>query len=261
MATRTISASGQFVALFRAQLERTVKTKKTLALLGVHLVPVVAALVYTWTQGTDGSTLFRQIVGQLTYPYLIPLTALFYGGPAIVEEIEGRTLTYLTLRPISRPLLYVGKVAAVTCVALAMVLGPMGVLWGVSLAGGGEMGATVGSLVEMLGGAAMGTAIFCAIFAALGAFFTTSMVASIIYIVVFELSLAVLPMVEMLSVRYYVRAMGGLEASSRLEFLDKIILAKPIVVPQWAAYVLGLAILGAALGAGASIFRTKQYHV
>ena len=261
MATRKISAAGQFGALFMAQLGRTAKTKKTVGLLLVHLIPVAAALVYTVIQDADGSTLFRQIVSQLTYPYLIPLTALFYGGPAIVEEVEGRTLTYLTLRPISRSLLYVGKVAAVTCVALAMVLGPMLLLWGVSLASSADMGATVGSLVGLLGGAAVGTAIFCALFAALGAFFTTSMVASIIYIVVFELSLAVLPMVEMLSIRYYVRAMGGLEASSRLEFLDKIILAKPVVVPQWAAYVIGVALVGIVLGAGASIFRAKQYHV
>ena len=57
----------------------------------------------------DGLMLFKDIVSIVSLPFLVPLAALFHGGPAIVDEMEGRTLTYLTLRPIPRPAIFLGK--------------------------------------------------------------------------------------------------------------------------------------------------------
>ena len=45
------------------------------------------------------------------------LLALFYGTSVLGEELDGKTLTYLLTRPISRIAVYAGRLAAVQLLA------------------------------------------------------------------------------------------------------------------------------------------------
>ena len=43
---------------------------------------------------------------------MLPLAALFYATSLVADEVEGRTLTYLLTRPITRASILAGKFAA-----------------------------------------------------------------------------------------------------------------------------------------------------
>jgi hypothetical protein len=58
--------------------------------------------------------------------FLILILALFYGTSVCSEEVEGKTLTYLTTRPVSKSALLLGKYAAYT--SLIIILTSIGVI-------------------------------------------------------------------------------------------------------------------------------------
>lgn len=260
-ANRKISAASLFTMLLTTQLKMLMRTRKTIALVVVQLIPALAALFYVVLNDADGLTLFRNIVEHVSFPFLVPLTALFYGGPTIVDEMEGRTLTYLTLRPIPKPLIYLGKLAAGCITGAVVVVIPTLVLFFVCLATSEDMGASAASMVQMLGAAALGVVCYTTIFAALGAMFTKSLISSIIYFVVFEMILAILPVLELLSVRYYLRVIAEFNVGARLGALDQFVLDKPIVLPIWAGVSIIIGVTLAITAFGAFVFKEKQYVV
>ena len=53
---------------------------------------------------------------------MLPLAALFYATALVADEVEGRTLTYLTTRPVSRAAIFAGKFAAYLVTDLCLAL-------------------------------------------------------------------------------------------------------------------------------------------
>ncbi len=258
---RQLSAGALTKTLYRAQLRQLITARKTIALLVIQLLPVVAASIYVLAQGVDGLTMFRQIIERVTFPFLIPLTALFFGAPGIVDEMEGRTLTYLTLRPLPRAALYLGKLGAGITMGVGLVLLPMIILFFACLATSSDLSATISSLGRLSLAASVGVITYTSLFALLGATFASSMIASIIYFVIFEVVLAALPMLELLSVRYYMRTLAGFTSGDRLGWLDQMILDQPLVFPWWVGLLVTLLVGGASVLAGAYTFQERQYHV
>ena len=258
---RHLQAGAQLVTLLTTQVRLLLVARKTRALFVVQMIPVIAALVYVIFESVDGLTMFNSVVETVTIPFLAPLAGIFFGGPAIVDEMEGRTLTYLTLRPVGKGTLFVGKALAAIAVALPIVLLPMLGLFAICLSQSPDLGLAAQSLGSLLGAVALGTATYTAIFAALGAAFASGLLASIIYFVVFEMVLGALPVLELLSIRYHVRTTAGVTATDRLGVLDQLVLDEPIVLDWWVgATILGtLVVVGVAVGAW--IFRERQYYV
>lgn len=259
--SRHITAMTQLTMLFQTQLAILLRARKTIALLVVQLIPALAALFYIVFNDIDGLTLFRNIVEHVSFPFLIPLTALFFGGPTIVDEMEGRTLTYLTLRPIQKPIIYLGKLLAAWVVGTLVVVIPTLVLAIVCVASSDDMAGLLMSMGQILGAASLGVICYTSIFALLGALFTTSLISSVVYFVIFEIVFAVLPILELLSVRYYLRTVAEFNVADRLGMLDKLVLDKPIVFPIWAAILILLTLsLGTTL-VGSYVFKERQYVV
>ncbi len=258
---RNISSASILPALITAQLKMTLRAKKTIALFIVQLIPVIAALFYVILRDSDGLTLFGNIVEHISFPFLVPLVALFYGGPTIVDEMEGRTLTYLTLRPIPKAMIFMGKLIAGCIVGSALVAIPLLLLFVTCLVTSEDMGAALPSMLQMLGGATLGIICYTTVFATLGAIFTKSLISSIIYFVVFEMVLATLPVLELLSIRYYLRTIAEFNAGNRLGLLEQFILDKPIVLPVWSGILVILLVTITAALVGSFVFKEKQYVV
>lgn len=249
------------MTMVSAQVRRLMVARKTKALAVIQLVPILGALVYVLYQDVDGLTMFSNIVEQVTIPFLLPLAALFYGGPAIVDEMEGRTLTFLTLRPIGKANMFVAKVVSAILMALPMVIVPLLILFVVCLIKSDDMGATVESLGRISAALSLGTIAYTTIFASLGAVFASSLLASIVYFVAVELVMGALPIVEMLAIKYHVRNVAGLEATDRLGALESMIMDQPIEVKWWASVIV-CTVFASLIGAvGAFIFKEKQYYV
>lgn len=258
---RDLGAFSQFKTLYLQQLRLISGYRKTRALALIQMLPVFGALAYVLIEDVDGLTMFSGITETLIFPFLIPLAALFFGGPAVVDEMEGRTLTFLTLRPIKKSTLFLGKVAAGSTAALVLVIVPLTLLFLSCLWQSSDIGASVESFGQIVFAASCGVVVYSTLFAALGAAFESSLLASIIYFVVFEMVLAALPVLELVSIRYHLRTIAGFSATDRLGILDKMVLEEPIIFQWWVgAIVVGLLISAASL-IGAWVFSEKQYHV
>lgn len=260
-AQRKLGMMSLLGTLIGTQLRHLLVQRKTRALALVQLLPVLGALVYVIFENVDGLTMFSGVAESLLLPFLVPLAAIFYGGPAIVDEMEGRTLTYLTLRPISKTTLFVGKFVAGTLMALGIVLIPTALLFGVCMFEAMDFSESLVSFGRVMGAAAAGVVVYNAIFAALGALFASSLLASILYFVGSEMVLATLPVLELLSIRYHLRTLAGFMSSDRLGFLDRMVLDKPLHVEWWVSLLIVGVFAAASVAAGSVIFKEKQYLV
>jgi ABC-type transport system involved in multi-copper enzyme maturation permease subunit len=259
--TRTISPASQVATIYATDLKRLLRAKKTLVLLAVQLLPVLFALVYVFFDDIDGLAMFSETVERVMFPLLIPLAAVFYGGPVLVDEMEGRTLTYLTLRPVPKAALFTGKWLAGTTVAAGLVLVPVVALLLIVMIASGGAGSSFGSVAQIIGATVLGAASYTAIFALLGALAAKSLFPGIIYYVVFELICPLFPILELFSVRFHMRTAAGFNAAQRLGFLDKLIFDEPLDIAWWVGTLVLGAVMAGAVGLGAAVFSTRQYHI
>lgn len=257
---RNLGAGAQFGRLLALQLRRLSWTRKTKAMLAIQLLPVIASFVAVIIYDIDGLTMFGGLMEFVTLPFLVPMTAIFYGGPTIVDEMEGRTLTYLTLRPIPRTLLYLGKLVAGTIVALALTLVPILVIFAICLSGSSDYGASLEQLGFVLLGAGTGTLVYCAIFGMLGALLATSLLASIVYYGVVEFFMGFFPIIEMVTMRYHIRGVAGFNSADRGP-LDSLFVDEPITVDWWVSGIVLAVVFAGALAIGAWVFRDRKYVV
>lgn len=257
--TRNFSAVSQLTTLIGAQIQRLLLARKTKALLAIQMLPVLGAFVYVLFESLDGLTMFSKIVNTVTIPFLIPLAALFYGGPAIVDEMEGRTLTFLTLRPIGKPILFLGKVIAAISVALPAVLVPLTLLFAVCLFQSDDMGQSTENFARILGASAVGIATYVTIFATLGAIFASSILSNIIYFVVIEVLFSVIPNIMFLSVKNHTKTLAGF--SSEIGFWEAITIGQALPTEWWISLIFCSIIILLASITGASVFRSRQYYV
>lgn len=63
-----------------------------------------------WTE--SGQIIFQNILMVFFLQFLIVILSLFYGTSLVTEELEGKTLPYLTSRPVSRAEIIIGKYLA-----------------------------------------------------------------------------------------------------------------------------------------------------
>lgn len=258
---RNLSTASQLKTMIAVHFRQLLMQRKTRALAFVEMLPVIGTFIYVIFEDIDGLTMFSGIVESLMFPFLIPLAAIFFGGPAIVDEMEGRTLTYLTLRPINKPALFVGKLLSSMLMAWLLVIVPLVLLFVICVVQSGDVSESLKSFQQVMLAATCGVAAYTAVFAALGAAFASSLLASIIYFVTSEMVIASLPVLELLSIRYHLRTAAGFSAADRLGILDRMVLEEPIVFDWWVGALVAFSVAIIATGVGAYIFKDRQYHV
>lgn len=257
---REFGAINQISTIFATDFRMQLRSRKTLALFAVQLLPVIVGAIQVFFGSTDALAMFSETVAEVTFPFLMPLAAIFYGGPALVDEMEGRTLTYLTLRPVAKPALFVGKWLSGSVIASGLVLIPVLLLLVISIISAGSMDMAAATVGKILIATVAGTAAYTAIFAALGALFARSLIGSVIYFVVFELIFSLVPTLELVSLRFHINEAAEFAQGYRPDFLPDFIGA-PISYDWWIGVGIILVYLGAAVVAGSAIFSNKQYHV
>lgn len=265
---RQLSSLPLGLRLLGLDLKRQARTRKVFILFGIQLLPALIALLSLIWGDSGGLSVFRGTVTSVYLPLLLPLAALFFGGPTIVDEVEDRTITYLMLRPISRPTLYLSKLATSIILAMAITILPILVLFGVCIIGApGEFGEALPVLGSTLATVGVGAIAYTALFALLGVIFASTLLPGIVYYIVFELILATIPIVEILSVKFHLYALGGFDrrdptdGESLRERLETMLLDQPLEFEWWASLaVLSLFTAGTVLLA-TIIFRNRQFHV
>jgi len=102
------------------------RARKTKAFYIISSLPVLIALVIKCVQffsvkiDIEGAYIFSNMIMSFYLQFLILILALFFGTSVCSEELEGKTLTYLTSRPIPKSAIILGKYAAYTLLTVIM---------------------------------------------------------------------------------------------------------------------------------------------
>ncbi len=108
--------------IFTLTLRALARSRRVLVVAALLAVPVLLALVYVASEGkSQGENFVVQLFVTLVMPILLPLTALIFATSALGGEVEDRTLSYITLRPVSRLAIIVAKLLASTLITTVLV--------------------------------------------------------------------------------------------------------------------------------------------
>jgi ABC-2 type transport system permease protein len=164
------------------------KAKRTRVFILLGLVPLLLMLAVrvmesagSLAAGASGD-FFAKVMLSLYFQLLVPVLALFFGTSIVNEELDNKTLVYLTTVPVPRRIVLLGKFLA------ALLLGAL-------LVGGGFLLCFLAASLTRLGEAAAWgeagvflaaalLALFCymALFAAAGAFMKKSVLVGLFFV-------------------------------------------------------------------------------
>lgn len=198
----------------------------------------------------------EQIVVPIYIAFLMPVLAICYGASSVGGEREDRTLIYLLITPIPRPLIYFVKWLA----ANALVAGWAGVTLVLLCQMAGESGRS--ALGPFLTASLLGAVAYAGLFLLLGTIFRHGTVISLAYWFFLEVLFGNMPgIIKRVSVAYYVRCMIY-DAGSELQLGPAGRIAREMFLPvpgktATFALVSSIAVL---LILGLSAFSRREYR-
>ena len=263
-AVKTITFGSLLTTVFKTQVRTLFTARKTLILGIVMLLPIVGAALFVYfdEDGKGGLGVYKGLIEYVVVTFLLPLVCLFYGGPAVVDEIEGRTITYLFLRPVSKPAIFLGKYLAAVVATITLVVVPAVPVFFILITGAGEGAENAYQLFgQTLVSLTVGCLAYTAIFACLGAAFGRSLLAGILYWAVAEWGLSFVPVLEMGTQKYHIRNAGSLIDLGNFGFVDRMVLSEPVEVEIWVSYVVLGVVTAGAVALGSYLFNERQYPV
>ena len=101
------------------------RSRRTRVFFLFSFLPVLISLVFKLDQVLKETSaavmpLFTSIILLFELQFLILVLALFYGTSICSEDVEAKTLAYVTTRPVSKPAIVVGKYLAYTLITILM---------------------------------------------------------------------------------------------------------------------------------------------
>ena len=183
-------------AVFDLSLEGMLLSRRSI-LMGLLVgLPVILAVVYRVLLAADVPNravppmdLYAIVVAVYWIRNVLPLMALFHATSLIADEVEGKTLTYLLTRPLTRPSILAGKFAAYLATSLGVAL-PAAVLTFFILMtarGWSGLGASVPDLFRDLGVVALTLLVYGALFTLLGVLLRRPVIPGLLFLIGWEL--------------------------------------------------------------------------
>lgn len=111
------------LALFETSLRQFARGRRLLVLIALFALPLLFVGLTRYfdpEHETKVGDLELQILFYFIPQVCIPLSALLLAGGIIRDEIEEQTLTYLLIRPVPRPAIFLVKLAAAWCMAAGL---------------------------------------------------------------------------------------------------------------------------------------------
>ena len=250
-------------AVFDLSLEGMMWSRRTLLMGLLVALPVLFAIVYRVVLATQPQAellppadLYAVIVALYWIRNVLPLAALFFATSLVADEVEGRTLTYLITRPLTRASIFAGKFAAyvVTTLSLALPAGVLAFFILLSARGLASVPPAVGDLLRDLGVMALALVAYGAFFALLGVFLKRPVIPGLMFLYGWEL-MANLP--------------GYLPRFTLTAWLRSLIHHRPAqeglaglfqqVLPSGQSLAVLIGVSAVFLAAAAWIFSTREY--
>jgi len=188
-------------AVFDLSLEGMIWTRRSILMAILVGMPVVFAVLYRVVLSSSAKVqpvtphdLYAVVVAVYWIRNVLPLAALFYATALVADEVEGKTLTYLLTRPLSRASIFAGKFAAylVTTLTLALPAAVVTFLVVLSARGSSGVAQAVPDLLRDLAVMALTLLVYGAFFALLGVLLKRPVIPGLLFLYLWEL-LANLP--------------------------------------------------------------------
>lgn len=240
-------------------LSRRTGKARVFALLG--LIPVVLAVVIRLVmpgRPEDVAAVFSEILMVFFLTFYIVIISLFYGTSICAEELEGRTLTYLITRPLSKTGIFLGKYAAYVALMFSMTAASLGLSFFLM---NGHRFRDPGLYLTFLrdaGVLGLGIVVYTALFAFLGTFLRRAILIGLLFGFGWENVIQYFPgSTQKFSIVHYMKSLlprWGSGGGSLAILLFRLEPTEP------AAAILTLAALAVIfLALGCWLFRTKEY--
>jgi ABC-2 type transport system permease protein len=173
----------QWLAIVRVTIGQLTGRARVLGFGLLSLVPAV--LLGAVSRSANARALDLELGVLLVVPFfalVIPITTLILASSALGDERRDKTLSFLTLRPISRLAIVVAKISAAALVSMAFALlgtVALSVTWRV-------LGGSLDVFPAITLGAMLASVMYSAVFVLLGNVLARSTLAGLLYVLFFE---------------------------------------------------------------------------
>jgi len=126
--TRPLPFATAARGVFDLTLDGMVFSRRSLLMGLLVAAPMAFAVLYRVLAATRGqpplgpTDLYALMVAVYWIRNVLPLAALFYATSLVADEVEGKTLTYLLTRPLTRASIFAGKFAAYVATTFTLAL-------------------------------------------------------------------------------------------------------------------------------------------
>ncbi len=244
--------------LFLGRRSRKARVFVLLALFPVAVAALVKMrdLSYTPTPG-EMMSVFMEFLMALYLQLLVVILAIFYGTSVTSEEVDGRTLPYLTTRPLTKPGIILGKYAAYTVLTSAIVTISLTFSFFILNSRALGRGETYAAFFRYAGVLVLGLAAYMAFFTFLGAVVRRSIFLALVFGYGWENVISYFPgSTQKFSIVHYLKSL--LPAQPRTGRFSFLMFRLEPTPPLKAVLVL-LAITAVALILASVVFRWKEY--
>lgn len=242
--------------LYWVTLRRQLFSRQTIV--GIALTVLCALIVLAWSLNREPTTkrLAQQVLVPTYVAFLMPVLAICYGASGIGGEREDRTLIYLLITSVPRPLVYFTKFLATQTLVLSWTVGTLWLLCGMAREPGEEAW-DIFLMPCLLGGMA-----YASLFLLVGTIFRHGTIISLAYWFFLEVLFGNMPgIIKRISVAFYSRSMIY-EAGEPWEIGPMGRVAREMFLPVTAAtaQTVLLAGIGGLLAAGLIAFTRREYR-
>jgi len=257
-----------FRLVFVHALRDLVRRRRLVFIAFAGLLPLLLTVLWR-AEGMEVFTaqaFFSNLVGTLYLSILIYLVGLAFGIPTIHDEVEGRTITYLLTRPISRVAVYSGRLAAVQVVA-ALILALSLVLCFVFIVAG-NFGTLNTEFLQQYANhvwiVLLATMVFTGLFAVFGVLFQRPLTWGVAYAFAWEGVVSKVPgQMQTWTLEFHVRNVMMRDddvQGSMIDFVRQLVLENPDVGPWTSVGILVFALIAFSV-IGGLIFGRREYVV
>jgi hypothetical protein len=257
------------ITVVAAAAWRELARRRRLLSLGALLALPVLLLfaIRAFYPGEAPADLLLSLLAQFVYiPFLLPITAMALGAPAISEPIAEGTLVYYWTRPLNRRALYLGRILAAALVGCAMILLSQTAVFMTLVAGGfGDPSlALLRMHVELTVVALLGALAYTAVFGCFGAGFKKPLVPALLLAFGWESMVVGIPQrIQEWSLRFHLRNLVTWPETRPTDlrgFLSDLlnqVLVRP-EVPAWHSVLVLVAVILVTTLAGIVLLRRRQ---
>ena len=262
MALSTNSFPAYF-ALFKVTLRQMFWSKRTVLILLGCLLSLVIALAFRFiAQGSGSVNRFIPMLTLALYGLLVNLSSIFYGTAIISDEIDGKGLMYLQMRPLRKSAILLSKFAAYLVGTVTLIGISHLILTGIMLTHPKLQNGVffqVGMSLRYTASMALALLIYGALAALLAAKFKNPVLWGLVYLMGWE-NITASPLmptaIKRLSISHYLFTLFPRYRLPRSDFNELLGASPP---SAWVALLIVFILTAVLLWLAIRIFREREY--